>query len=181
MRNCSFENCSAGVITAQYSTTIHDIGSIYTLNTFSTKRASLLFFDRSVANFTHSRFSENFVVENSIIHTKRSTITLRQCKFSRNNGEGLLMSYNSNISLYDSNLTHNFASSWLSLLQIFTTNLTVNNTTLAYNVGQTRATILKARDSIITSANILLPIINASHITATTYLISVTVKYHLGE
>ncbi len=152
-KNCTFQNSSSGVITAEYAT-ILDIGSTYTLNTYSAGRPALVFIDRSYANFISSRFYENLVKTN-VIHVKRCTLTLRQCELAHNNG-GLLISYNSTITINDSNLTHNFAFDRMSVLHINTTNLSINNDIFAHNFGQEQATILFAdRDSTIVSHNTL--------------------------
>jgi predicted outer membrane repeat protein len=154
-RNCSFQNSSAGVIIAEYNTTILDIGSIYTLNSYSTVRSALVFINRSVANFISSRFYENNVVKTNVMHVKRCILTLRQCELAHNNG-GLLISYNSTIAINDSNLIHNFAFDRISLLRINTTNLSIDNSIFAHNVGQRQLTILSAvKDNIVKSHNTL--------------------------
>ena len=155
MRNCSFENSSVGVIIAEFNTTMLDIGSIYTLNAFSTKRSTLLFINGSIANFVNSRFYENFVDSTTIIHTKASTLTLRQCELTRNRGKGLVESSNSTIIIHDSNLSYNFVYGWMLLLQIKATSLSIDKSTIEHNVGKWRATILYAKESIVESHDIL--------------------------
>ena len=129
MRNCSFENSSVGVIIAKFNTTMLDIGSIYTLNTFSTKSSTLLFINGSIANFVNCRFYENFA-KTTIIHTKAGTLTLRQCELTHNKGKGLVESYNNTIMIYDSNLSRNFVFDWMLFLQIKATNLSIDKSTM---------------------------------------------------
>ena len=139
-KNCTFQNSSAGVIIAEYNTTMRDIGSIYTLNTYSTEGLALVFIYRSIANFINSRFYRNHISE-----------------LAYNNG-GLLLSHDSTIVIYDSNLTHNFAAgSWTSLLSIFTTNLSINNGIFAHNIySRWRSTIIFIdADSTVESHNTL--------------------------
>ena len=159
---CSFESCSAGVIILQHNTTMLDIGGIYTLNTFSPKRSALVFIIESIANFINSRFYKNrynaYVRLHTIIYyVKGGTLTLRQCELAHNNAE-LLISHDSTIVIYDSNLTHNFAGRRTSLLSIFTTNLSINNGIFAHNIYMRQlqgAIIFIDADSTVKSNNTL--------------------------
>ena len=154
---CNFESCLAGVIILQHNTTMLDIGGIYTLNTFSTKRSALIFITESTANFINSRFYKNYVRLYTIIHVKGGTLKLRQCELAHNNG-GSLISYSSTIAIYDSNITHNFAGSQMSLLWIFTTNLLIDNGIFAHNIYMRQfrgAIIFIDADSTVKSHNTL--------------------------
>ena len=162
-KNCTFQNSSAGVIIAEYKTIMLDIGSIYTLNTFSTKRSALVFINRSTANFTNSRFYEN-LVKTHIIHVKKCTLTLKQCVLIHNNGDSeefsLLISHSSTIAINDSNLTHNFAANLMSLLHMTTTNLSIDNSIFSHNIGQWKSTVLFANEDSIVESHNTLTIIN---------------------
>ena len=143
MRNCSFENSSAGVIIAEFNTTMLDIGSIYTLNTFPPKISALLHINASITNFTNSRFYKNFVGSTIMIQVRSGTLTLRQCELAHNNGTRLVMSSKSSIKIFDSKLTHNFAILNMNLMLIMNTNLSINNSIFAHNVAQLSVTILR--------------------------------------
>ena len=148
-KNCTFQNSSAGVIIAEYNTTMRDIGSIYTLNTYSTEGLALVFINRSIANFINSRFYRNHISE-----------------LAYDNG-GLLISHDSTIVIHDSNLTHNFAGRWTSLLSIFTTNLLINNGIFAHNIYLTQwgGGIIFIDDSTVESHDTLTITNNTGHCT----------------
>ena len=131
MRNCSFENSSVGVIIAEFNTTILDIGSIYMLNTFSTKKSALLYINASTANFTSSAFHKNFPTL-TIIHVKGGVLTIIKCELAHNERIGLVRSHNSSVNIYKTNFTYNYILR-TTLILINATNVTINNSIFAHN------------------------------------------------
>ena len=164
IQNCTFENSTAGVVIAENNTAMYDIGSIYTHNAlnFSMDLSALLFLSSSTANYTNSTFHENFAKPN-MIRVTSGKLAMIACELARNNGIRLLMSTNSIIKIFNSTLTHNFALRSYSLIQISTTNISIDYSTLTHNVAKLRATILHVRDSIVESCHTLTIVNNISH------------------
>ena len=122
---------------AAYDVTLFDRGSVYVSNNALTVRLSLLYFNASIANFINSKFYKNLAEHATMVYVRGGgTLTLRQCKSTRNNGEALVTSYRSTVKTYDSKLTHNYASYGILLIQIRATNMSINNSIFSHNNAQ---------------------------------------------
>ena len=163
--NCIFKNSSAEVIVTKYNTTLLDVGSIYSHNTFPTKIGlgpALLYITASNAKFINSKFRENFV-QIKMIQVMSGTLTLRQCEMAYNNGMRLVMSSNSSLQISDSKLTHNFALHSIFLIQVRFTNLSISSSTFAHNIAELRVNIFHVRESIVESYHALIITNNTSY------------------
>ena len=163
-QNCTFVKSNAGVVIAEYNTTMHDMGSIYIHNTFSTDSSALLYLDSSTANYTNCTFHEN-VANPNMIHVQSGKLAIINCELAHNNGAELLTANESTITIFSSQLTHNFADLDHSLIKIgHATNISLSNSTLAYNVAKRRLTILHVSGgSIVESYHILTITNNTSY------------------
>ena len=164
-QNCTFEKSTAGVIIAENDTAMYDTGSIYTHNTFSMDLSALLFFSSSTANYTTSTFHENFATVKEkfdMIRVTSGKVAIIACELAHNNGTMLLTSTNSTIKIFNSMLTHNFILHSYSLIQVSTTNILIDYSTLAYNVADKRGTILHVRRSTVESCHTLTIVNNTS-------------------
>ena len=161
---CVFKYSSAGVLTANYNTTLLDIGSTYTCNTFSIKKSVLLDITASCANFTNSTFNENFVAKHTMIRVRDSgTLIVQQCELMYNNGTRVVDSRNSTIKIFNSIVTHNFASYSIYLIQISNTNMSINNSILAHNEAKLKTVILQIGKSTVRSYHTLTITNNTSY------------------
>ena len=133
VKTCIFKNSSAGILTANYNTTMHDIGSVYVLNFSAVNATAILYIISSAASFTKCSFQKNGYNTTDIIHARDSIVVLNQCEITNSTVKRNILRANKNstIDIYESKFQYSLKTN--KVLFINESHLTINNSIFEHN------------------------------------------------